>query len=594
MTFFPYFVKQPNSTKDPTEYQDIMQTAVTYSCKLWEGCSYMAPTIELNLSGNTSYGDPYLFKYCEIPSLHRFYHIFDWRFSNGLWIASLQVDVLTSFKSNIGVTWVFADRCADRLDDDGNFVDTGMLDNLLPTRIEPKVFKETTTLTHLSRGSGFYFGTYVVGIINSDDTAVGAVSYYAMDNRNFRRFMSAMLSGSYLGTADISRETQKAILNPFQYVATCNWFPFSIEQVTGSAQPTMLDNLRLGWWTLPGAANGGPNYYNIATLGKYETIHQFRLYDHPCAGPLKMRMWNYEPYTQYEITCPYFGNFALTRSQIPDGLATALFSYDLVSGLCQLRIYDGQVDTEVYPDEAEQITQTIGRCKLVRTLSGQAACPIQIAQTTSDYGAARVTQINASATVMSNSAALAREYVSAKNDRIMAIGNMFTGIATSIATGNLAGGISAVGGGLLQHYAASQNYDAISRYTAPAVRAQNAAARASASYTSATQRAPVVETSGNNGSNLEPRFPFELRCSYLLPVTLTGDPYYYAHDIPEALFTRTKQVYDWMGYPYGRWTRINKHSGFIQGHDPIITSTVATETELDAIKDFIGGGIIYE
>lgn len=599
VTFYPYFEKQPNSTKRPDDDQGILQYAVTFSCKMWEGCSFMSPTIELNLSNGVTFSNPYQWKYCYIQELHRYYHIFDWKFATSLWIATLQVDVLASFKDNIGAAWVFADRVADRKDESGNVIDTGLLDDMIPTMIKPKIYKETVTLTHLHGGS-FYAGTYVVGIINADDGAVGAVSYYAMDNRNFRRLMSAMLSGSYLGSADINRETQKAILNPFQYVANCNWFPFTIEQVTGNATPTMLDNLRLGWWTMPSAANGGPNYYNISTYGRYETLHQFKMWDHPLTARLNMKMWNYEPYTQYEFTCPYFGNFTITRSQIPDGKATALFSYDLVSGLCQLRIYDGQVDTTLYPDESEQIAQTIARCKLVRTLSGQVACPIQIAQTTSDYGAAKVTQVQASATVLGNSAALQRQYTSAHNAQLMAnaqsVGgatNML-GSALSLNFSGIAAGFSQMVQGEAANRAAFNDWWTTYKYDRPATNAANYAARTSATHTSAKQRAPVVETSGNNGSNLEARFPFEQRCSFLLPTTITGDPYATIYDITDDMLVETKNYYNWVGYPHGRTIRINRHSGFVQGHDPRMTSITANETELDAIKDFISNGIFYE
>lgn len=599
VTFYPYFEKQPNSTKRPDDDQGILQYAVTFSCKLWEGVSFMAPTIELNLAGNSTYENPYQWKYCYIPSLHRYYHIFDWNFANSLWIATLQVDVLASFKDNIGQAWVFADRLADRKDESGNVIDTGLQDNMIPTRMKPKIFKNTETLTHL-HGSSFFFGTYVVGIINADDNAVGAVSYYAMTNRHFRRFMSAMLSGSYLGTADISRETQKAILNPFQYVATCNWFPFTIKQITGTENPVARDALSLGWWTLPDSAHGGPEFYDINATGKYETLYKFKLWDHPLATRLNMKMWNYEPYTQYEITCPYFGNFSINRAQIPDGLATALFSYDLVSGLCQLRIYDGQVDETLYPTEAEQISRLIGTKKLVRTLSGQVACPIQIAQTTSDYGAAKVTQVQASATVMGNSAALQRQFMSAKNASLMARSATASGFINMIGSAyslNLSGIAAGIGQSLqgVSAYKAAQNdWYTTNKYDRPATNAANYAARTSAAHTSAVQRAPIVETSGNNGSNLEARFPFELRCSWLIPTTVTGDPYLNNLDIYDDQLVETKNYYQWVGYPHGQMIRINRHSGFIQGHDPRMTSITATETELDTIKDYISNGFFYE
>lgn len=596
--FYQYFDKQPNSTKVPSD-QDIY---TEYTCKMWDGCSYMAPVIALDMTNGITFGDPHLFRYCYIEQLHRYYWVADWKFTEGVWFGNLTVDVLGSFKDVVGSARMFADRLADRLDESGNFVDTGLQDNMIPTRLTPMIIKETTSLTHL-HGDSFFTGTYVVGIINSDDNAVGAVSYYAMDNNNFRRFMKSMLSGSYLGTADIDRETQKAILNPFQYVATCNWFPFTITQITAplhvnpsSYTPTARDSLALGWWVLPDYEHGGPRYYNINTYGKYMAMQQFQLIDHPLSGRLNMRMWNYDPYTQYQFTCPYFGNFTLDRSDMPDGLGTLLFSYDLVSGLAQLRIYNGQIEETGVP--LTDVAALIGSKKLIRTLSGQVACPIQIAQTTSDYGAAKVTQIQARATTMGNSAALQREYTSAVNAYQISKAGEYAALSQmggSLASLNVGGFFSGFGEMIrsdAQRVAAARDWFTTNMFSRPATQAANYAARASATHTSATQRAPVVETSGNNGSNLEAQFPFEQRASFLLPTTITGDNYLYT--IPEADVQATKTMYNWVGYPHGRWIQVNRHSGYVQGHDPFITSTVATQSELDSIKSYISNGIFYE
>ena len=589
--FYEGFTKQPNSTERPTSANN----ARTFTCTWFDGVSVMAPAISLRLSSGSgeseTFDNPCRFTYCWISDFERYYWVMDWRFQNGLWIAALEVDVLATYHEAIGNATVFADRCADRKSElygSTETIDTGLIDNMLPTRADPLIYKETVSLTHI-HGGGFTFGTYVLGIINYDENAVGAVAYYAMTNRMFRHFMRAMLSATYLpSTMNINVETAKAILNPFQYVASCNWFPFNIAQVTGQENPTPRTGLKLGWWGWED--DTGPEFYDINGFGQVMAIHEFTLHDHPHAAPLKMKMLNYEPYTEYSFTCPFFGTFTLNRADAPDGLCSLLFNYDLVSGLCQLRIYDGQI--EQTGDTYRDMAQLVGRKKLIRTLSGQCACPIQIAQTTSDYGAARVTQMTGSAQAIGNSAALNRASATYMSNALisgiinggMAIGQMIGGDAEG-AINSLVRGLETAGTNYM-------NYTLNEKYMRPAVGAQNAAIRASASYTSACQRAPRVETTGNNGSILESWFPFEQRASHLIFTTVNQE----AEDagiIEDALEATRTYFSNWVGYAFGRSITIRNHWGFIQGHDPRIFVPNALESEVEAIKEHINNGFFY-
>ena len=84
---FYTFSKNPNSTKQPNGDGTI------YSCNLIEPCSVVNPVIALAIQTK-----PYGFNYAKIPEFGRFYFVNDWTYSGGRWIATLNVDVLASWK----------------------------------------------------------------------------------------------------------------------------------------------------------------------------------------------------------------------------------------------------------------------------------------------------------------------------------------------------------------------------------------------------------------------------------------------------------------------------------------------------------------
>lgn len=592
--FYERFRKQPNSTEYPNQPgSGVVYQELTYTCRLWDGVSVMAPVVDLVLQKNAAplgTTNPCALNYCKIPAFSRYYWIIDWTFVDNVWSAHLQVDPLASFREDIGYGTVFADRCADRLDyndlDQLVETDTGLPDNMLPTISEPAIEREVLTITGIQWP--LLTGTYVVGIINSDQSSIGAVSYYAMTNTHFKHIMDYLMGAGndgYLPNQDVDRETLKAILNPFQYIATVNWFPFDISDVAGSNP--LRTGLSLGWWTFPSA-----QYYNITNNGCINKVFTFTLMDHPYSAPLKCKYLNYDPYTTYYIQLPYFGSATLNRSEFPTGKVTLLMSFDLVSGLAQCRIYHKH-PTVINPS----VNDVLGHCDLVRTLSGQVATPVQVGQTTSDYGAAKVTNVTASATATANSAILTRDYstamVNGMANAIMGAASLGSGLMSSMLGG--AGGGSAMSGlgGIAAGAAQIASAKIIRDYGGTAVRAQNSAARTSAAYTSACQKAPKVETTGNNGSTMEAMFPMEIVNSFLIPSTITNHDFSAAHVTASGDITNTLSLFQWFGYAFGRAIQINEHSGYIQGHDPRIFIESAYPAEIDAVKQYIQDGFFY-
>ena len=89
------FSKRKNSTSKPTG-----NAAFTFSnVLLKDECGIISPVIEIYESAAFN---PYNLNYAYIDSFHRYYFVSDWVWIVGRWECRLTVDVLASFKTEIG------------------------------------------------------------------------------------------------------------------------------------------------------------------------------------------------------------------------------------------------------------------------------------------------------------------------------------------------------------------------------------------------------------------------------------------------------------------------------------------------------------
>ena len=110
------FSKRINSTKLPNT------TATVKNGTLRNPCSVTSPEIEFKTMGQTC---PANFCYAYIPSFQRYYFITDWVAEGALWVCRMTEDCLASWRTRIGQTNAYIDRCASF--SDGNIVDTQYL-----------------------------------------------------------------------------------------------------------------------------------------------------------------------------------------------------------------------------------------------------------------------------------------------------------------------------------------------------------------------------------------------------------------------------------------------------------------------------------
>ncbi len=336
---FYTFNKNPNSTKQPLSVGKI------FSCNLIEPTSLTAPDIALTIDVN-----PTAFNYAHIPVFSRYYFVNDWTYSNGRWIASLNVDTLASFKTYIGASRQYVIRSAASYDPD-------IIDTFYPTKNDIQVSITSGATLEGGESNPFKYsltdGRYIVGIINGDSGAVGCVSYYAFTNAQFRALCNKLMGTTdwmYEGIEEIGEELTKVIFNPFQYVASCIWLP--IVDVGGSS-----GSVKYGWWDLGVSATKISGQVSATGVS-------FKLPKHPQQA--RGSYLNGAPFTRHFLDWPCFGRIALDANILKDFDTVVADVYiDPVSGIGTLRVAPGAMP--------------------IYTQQTQIGVPIQLAQMASNY-----------------------------------------------------------------------------------------------------------------------------------------------------------------------------------------------------------------
>lgn len=389
--FFQGFEKKKNSTLQPSA----SQTSITLTGTLKENCSVMNPTVRINRPAND--GVPSIYTYAYIDDFDRYYFVTDWTWNKPFWECSMTVDVLASHRTDIGSISAYVLR-TDTTDD--TVYDPWICDIMYPAtsyHVKAQTLFPNYPFAAAYTG-GVAAGTFILGIISGDTSsnAVGAISYYAMTAAQFATLKGVLFGnanlvamglaeydpnnpGSIIATVtDMSLEMTKAMYNPYQYIASCMWFPISVNDIDSKVE---ISNIKIGWWTYP--TGGYMINAQYIVFGQHVTPPA-----HPQAAT-RGKYLNYAPYTrrtlmgvagQQPIDVSFIGehdNIALT------------WNVDLITGQCRL-------DVGVYNNEQQQATnyRIMQRDFLI-------GVPIQLAQIATDYLGVTVAAVDTAAGVMS-------------------------------------------------------------------------------------------------------------------------------------------------------------------------------------------------
>ena len=374
------FTKKRNSTKLPESYITYIEVTGT----LKQPCTMMQPVFQIERLANDAV--PCNYTYAYIADFNRYYFVSDWKWSFPFWEATLAVDVLASYRTEIGNCTEYVLRCDN--------VVTGGWDPLITDTLYPTTNDFQTDHIAMQNTDfvlGISNGCYIVGVISNDNSdSVGAINYYAMTSTEFGALKNALLSNANLAAMDLttggtwdnndmSEQIFKTMYNPFQYIASCMWFPFTKSKVTTETARAV----KVGWWT----------YNNITASPVFAQVIRFvdcettTIPAHPQAS-LRGDYLNFAPYTRMTLF-GRFGTLPLDPSYTKAGWKLHIDYYiDIITGQARAYIYtfDGslvEADTIVLADRVFGL-----------------GVPIQLAQIGEDYLGEAVSVVDTAANVM--------------------------------------------------------------------------------------------------------------------------------------------------------------------------------------------------
>lgn len=289
ITFYS-FSKKENSTAIPA------LSGTDLTCYIKSPSSVLNPAIELK-------DDPTGYNYCYIAEFGRYYFINDIVFNKGIWTCYCNVDVLGTYKTQIGSTSMYVLRSAD--ESDGEIVDT-----LFPVTSETII----TTLTSLGTGSadltftGFDDGYYVIGVQSTSSASQNGVIYYQLTPANFVSLISQFYanSGNNAWWGNLESGIRNALNKLDDFIVSCRWYPKSFTIDTNSGNHY---EIYLGYWPT--------GVYADRVIGVTLFLQYFSsVPSHPQSA--RGNFVKAYPFSRYELVHPLMGNITLNSDFMKD------------------------------------------------------------------------------------------------------------------------------------------------------------------------------------------------------------------------------------------------------------------------------------
>lgn len=372
LDLYRLFAKKENSTKQP----DSGVIKITLNGRLRDGCSVVHPIIDIEPM--SSVFAPSIYTYAHISGFNKYYFVQDWRWNNGLWTVVLNEDILASYKTTIG-----AQTCYVLRHDSVSDYNEDITDITYPATT--KVITDTDYLQNTFTDN-ITQGCYILGVISNETTeSVGAITYYVMTHEQMGTLKSKLLTDDNLtimgfidggGTplTDIPPQLLKTMYNPYQYIASCIWFPFTASVL--ESMSTSVDRIPMGWWNYPCPARR--IYANVYKIAFGESSNVF-------FHPQSDRGWylNFAPYTRRMLR-GRFGQVVLDPEWFQEESEDLGITYniDIITGQCL-----AEIGTQ-HREGSSIIT------KKYTERSFLLGVPIQLAQIGVDYIGTGVTAVN--------------------------------------------------------------------------------------------------------------------------------------------------------------------------------------------------------
>ena len=345
------FSKKENSTARPAG------SPTALNCNILRGSSMMAPTLELDLGSTAP-----TYNYCQISSFGRYYFIREWYFQGGLWTATLQVDVLATYKSQIGSASLYALRTSNATLYDGSIPDT-----MYPAKAGGTFTKVSGT--DIWNPGSYDGGLYILGCV-CHNAEFGSIRYYAVPSNRMEAIISYLTSTDLLqdnnfSLNDASLELQKSLIDPAQYIKSCVYIPVRASDIYDVCSATNVDLDILDWTMLDSVGNVLLAKYVLMSAPAVTISDSITLPKHPQAAS-RGTFLNQAPYTRMTFNIPPFGNISLDTSITANAVTLDYtITVDLPTGLGILVVSCNGI--------------------ILNRLEAQVGVPIQLSQITRDY-----------------------------------------------------------------------------------------------------------------------------------------------------------------------------------------------------------------
>lgn len=331
---FYQFNKKENSTARPSS-----SGGTSYNCVLKDNCSIETPEIELNVKPSDWYN------YAYIADFDRYYHVTNWEYFRGVWTATLNVDVLASYKTAIGNASQYVLRSSHTYDKE-------IKDTLYPLKSTSHKLVQSGTVP--SWAVNFGGGTYVCYINNGDPDGggFGSLGYMTFTPTQFSQLLAALYpdaQNSWSGTffTQAYNVVAGALLNPIDFITKVVWIPISL---TAGNLPTKFGNYYAAY------EDPDDGTQNV----RHNTLESFRR----TLGPVNITVpkrpdtirgaWaNTEPFGKYYLYWAPFGIIPLNSNMLIGAQSIDIVpTLDLTTGDLKVTIYTigdyGSVKDRIY------------------------------------------------------------------------------------------------------------------------------------------------------------------------------------------------------------------------------------------------------
>jgi hypothetical protein len=304
--------KKINSTQLPTAQVGDFGCEVEFK----DVTNLYTPSVILSVDrfkDGTKIKNPMEFNYCYIPDFGRYYFVRSWSWILGRWECDLEIDVLATFKTQIGNTTTYVLRSA-------SYCDPDIVDTKYPTKAEDaknpyqvKTYSDVNSPWNTNiYNAPISDGCFIISVVNNDSGAIGAVSHYALAPRVMAELMNKLYSSpNWMNITDgnISQDLQKMLINPMQYITNCMWMPCGYDTTSGVG----ISSIPYGWWSV--SLSTGVAYRVDVSHIKRQINMTFPTAKHPQYDTYKHWL-QLSPYTTCALYLPPFGFIPLDTSKL--------------------------------------------------------------------------------------------------------------------------------------------------------------------------------------------------------------------------------------------------------------------------------------